>query len=63
MKDGPKADSRTYPGTPRWVKVLGIISLALVVVFVAVHLAGGGFRHHGHFGGETPSDTVQKSAN
>jgi len=46
------ADSPAYPGTPRWVKVLGLISLALVVVFVAVHLAGGGFRHHGHRGAQ-----------
>jgi len=46
------ADSPAYPGTPRWVKVLGLISLGLVVVFVAVHLAGGGFRHHGHRGAQ-----------
>jgi hypothetical protein len=36
-------DSPTYPGAPRWVKVVGAISLALVAVFVVVHLAGGGF--------------------
>jgi hypothetical protein len=44
------AESPSYPGAPRWVKILGIISLALAVVFVAVHLAGGGFHHHGHLG-------------
>jgi hypothetical protein len=49
------ADSRAYPGTPRWVKVLGVISLTLVLVFVAVHLAGGGFQHHGHLGGQPPA--------
>jgi len=48
------AQSSSYPGAPRWVKGLGIISLALVVTFVVVHLAGGGFRRHGHLGGETP---------
>lgn len=57
------AEPPAYPGTPRWVKVLGIISLALAVVFVVVHLAGGGFRHHGHFGGETPSGSPQKGTN
>jgi hypothetical protein len=44
------------------VKILGIITLALVAVFVAVHLAGGGFRHHGHFGGETPSGSTEMGA-
>jgi len=43
------------------VKVLGIITLALAVVFVAVHVAGGGFHHHGHFGGEAPPAANQKS--
>jgi hypothetical protein len=56
------AESPVYPGAPRWVKVLGIISLALVVVFVVVHLAGGGFRHHGHLGGEAPSGAAEKGA-
>jgi hypothetical protein len=36
-----------YPGAPRWVKVLGLVALIAVVVFVLVHLAGGGFRGHG----------------
>jgi hypothetical protein len=44
------------------VKILGIITLALAVVFVAVHLAGGGFRHHSHFGGETPSGSTEMGA-
>ncbi|ALC24829.1 hypothetical protein SPRI_6523 [Streptomyces pristinaespiralis] len=35
-------------GAPRWVKVLGGIALALVVVILVVHLAGGGM------GGHTP---------
>ena len=34
------------PGPPRWLKVFGIIGLVLVVLFVARHLANGGF--HGH---------------
>jgi hypothetical protein len=32
--------------TPRWVKVFGIIALILVLLFVILHLAGGGFGHH-----------------
>ncbi len=31
------------PGAPRWVKVFGIIVVVLVVAFVVLHLAGGGF--------------------
>jgi len=57
------ADSSAYPGAPRWVKILGIITFGLAVVFVVVHLAGGGFQHHGHLGGETPPATNQKSGN
>jgi hypothetical protein len=57
------ADSSAYPGAPRWVKILGIITLGLAVVFVVVHLAGGGFQHHGHFGTETPPATNQKGGN
>ena len=53
------ADSPAYPGTPRWVKVLGLISVALVVVFVAVHLASGGFRHHGHVSSEPPAGAAK----
>jgi hypothetical protein len=57
------AESRAYPGAPRWVKILGIISLVLVVAFVAVHLAGGGFQHHGHLSGEAASGAAAKGTN
>ena len=46
------ADIRTRPGrgappgVPRWVKVSAAIAIAVVVLFVIVHLAGGGFRGH-----------------
>jgi hypothetical protein len=33
-------------GAPRWVKVFGGVVLAVVVVFVAIHLAGGGMVGH-----------------
>ncbi|MFE6156604.1 hypothetical protein [Streptomyces sp. NPDC057889] len=29
------------PSRPRWVNLFGVATLALVVVFVIVHLAGG----------------------
>lgn len=32
----------TYPGTPRWVKVSGIVVLALILLFVVVEVASGG---------------------
>ena len=57
------ADSSVYPGPPRWVKILGVITLALAAVFVVVHLAGGGFHHHGQFGGEAAPAADQKSGN
>jgi len=56
----PYPDTGTRPGTPRWVKALGITALALVLLVVAVMLIGGGEhgpgRHEamGDAGGETP---------
>jgi hypothetical protein len=40
----------TYPGTPRWVKVFGIVALILVALFAIAHLSGHGFHHHGSEG-------------
>jgi hypothetical protein len=31
---------------PRWVKISAAVAVALVVVFVIVHLAGGGMAGH-----------------
>lgn len=31
---------------PRWVKIFGGVLVALLLVFIAMHLAGGGFRNH-----------------
>jgi hypothetical protein len=39
-------DSSDDRGTPRWVKIFGIIAIVLVVLFVILHLAGGGFGGH-----------------
>ena len=46
---GAAGDRDSPPPTPRWVKVFGLLALALVLLFVIKHLAGGGFRGHvGH---------------
>jgi hypothetical protein len=31
---------RAAPGTPRWVKVFGVILIGLVVLFAVLHLSG-----------------------
>jgi hypothetical protein len=42
---GPGPDhltSTAYPGTPRWVKVFGIIALVLILLLVVAMVASGG---------------------
>jgi len=34
--------------TPRWVKVFGIVGIVVGVLFVVLHLAGGGPGRHMH---------------
>jgi hypothetical protein len=34
--------------TPRWARIVGFHALALFVLFVVLHIAGGGLGHHGH---------------
>jgi hypothetical protein len=41
----PSSDTGDAPGTPRWVKVFGIITLIVVLLVVVMMLAGGG--NHG----------------
>jgi hypothetical protein len=41
-----RPDPGSPPSTPRWVKALGLAVLALVLAFVVLHLAGGGFGGH-----------------
>lgn len=36
------SDRPVYPGTPRWVKMTGIVAGALVLLVVILILAGGG---------------------
>ena len=52
-------DRGAAPGTPRWVYISGIITLVVVVLFIILHLAGGGFRGHG--GGTPPSTVIEQS--
>jgi ABC-type transporter Mla subunit MlaD len=40
----PQSDSNSDTGTPRWVKVFGVISVIVVLLFVIMLFAGGG-RH------------------
>jgi hypothetical protein len=51
---GPDRESTT--GTPRWVKVFGIIAAVLVLLFVIMVLTGHGPGRHmfGGLGGQTP---------
>lgn len=39
---GPTTGAPTYPGTPRWVKVFGIVVLVLILLVAGVMVAGGG---------------------
>lgn len=41
VPSGPNNDD-----TPRWVKVFGIIVGVLILLFVILHLAGGGLGNH-----------------
>lgn len=43
-RDTSMADKPPYPGTPRWVKVSGVI-LAILALLVVVLLFAGGGRH------------------
>jgi hypothetical protein len=48
------ADSDLTAGPPRWVKIIGTITLILLVLFVVLHLTGNGFGSHLHGGGDAP---------
>ena len=39
------SDTGDYPGTPRWVKVFGIVVLVLVLVIVIIMATGVGGEH------------------
>jgi hypothetical protein len=60
------ADPPPYPGTPRWVKVFGIIVIVAVLLVVAMMFIGGGEhgpgRHtpSGDAGGQVSSSSVME---
>ena len=61
------ADPPHYPGTPRWVKVLGIIAIVVVLLIVAILFIGssehGPGRHtpSGDAGGQVPPSSVMEA--
>jgi hypothetical protein len=47
LRTGSNSDSADEPpGTPRWVKVFGIIAVIFVLLFIVLHLAGRGLGGH-----------------
>jgi hypothetical protein len=59
------ADRPPYPGTPRWVKVFGIVGLVLVLLVVIIMFTGVGGQHgpgrhmpSGDAGDHTPASVV-----
>ena len=57
------ADRPPYPGIPRWVKVSGIIVIALVVLVMVLLLTGVGGDHgpgrHTGAGGTSPIEVTE----
>ena len=43
---GAVPDEESSAGMPRWVKVLGIVALLVLLLFVILHVAFGGFGGH-----------------
>jgi hypothetical protein len=48
------ADLPPYPGTPRWVKMFGIIGIVVVLVLVIMIFGSHGPGRHTSPGGPTP---------
>jgi hypothetical protein len=61
------ANRRPYPGTPRWVKVFGVIVIVVVLLVVAVMFISGGehgpgrHRPSGDAGGQGLSSSVMEA--
>ncbi|MEU1596021.1 hypothetical protein ABZ468_24990 [Streptomyces sp. NPDC005708] len=47
---GASSDQATAPAAPRWVKISGVGALAVVILFLVLHLSGavGPGMHGGH---------------
>ncbi len=62
--DDPPSTGRgpeSIPGTPRWVKVFGVIALVVVLLFVILMFAGSG--RHGPSRHMPRGDTTRQSSN
>jgi hypothetical protein len=57
---GLGSDHRSSTATPRWVKVFGITFVALLLLFIGLHLIGGSFPGHGF--GERGDHALHSSA-
>ncbi len=55
-------ERRSAPGTPRWVKVFGIIALVLVLVFITLHLTGRSPMDHNSNMGDMDISPTQQGA-
>ena len=61
------ANRPPYPGTPRWVKVFGIVVIVVVLLVVAAMFIGGGEhgpgRHtpSGDAGGQVPPSSIMEA--
>ena len=55
-------DHGSTTGTPRWVKVSGIIAIVLILLFAILHLAGGGLRGHTPEGHTPPAGSTEHGA-
>ena len=56
----PPPDAGDDTSTPRWVKVFGIVAIVLVLLFVILHLTGGGVRRH-TLSSSIPAQSEQRS--
>lgn len=64
-EEARRAGPPSYPGAPRWVKVLGIVAIGLVLLAVIIVLSGVGGPHgpgrhmpSGDAGGDAPPSGV-----
>jgi len=54
------ADPPAYPGTPRWVKVSGIV-VAVLVLLIAILIHAGGGPHHNIPSGDAGGHTLPEA--
>jgi hypothetical protein len=60
---GVRATEDRPPSTPRWVKVVGIIIIALILLFVILKLTGHGGNHGpGRHTGVGPAEQIEQEA-